>query len=341
MNRICIGFPDYKTFDAGSKAKKDAENIVVDFLSYDFFSLSCKFQDFHISHFHPFLELYNLLRFPKIKNSIVFVQQPFSIAALDFNFPILSKSNKTIVLSHDVDFLRWGKSNKTNGLIKKLNKASCVIAHNEKYEKALREAGLRTPIINLEVFDYLVDDNIEVLSNRKLSKTVSFVGNLNKSEFIQEWVNDKNRNFNIELIGKWIDKKPDCPNYVYKGVFTPEETPFKIEGSFGLVWDGSSTKSCIGALGQYLRYNCPHKISLYLASFMPVFVWSESAMADFVLSNNIGYAINSLDDINAILDDMTESQYQTLINNIKPIQYKITHGEYLRSAIKKAEALLI
>lgn len=340
MNRVCIGFKDYKTLDAGSKAKQDAENIIVNHLSYTLFSLSCKGQNFHISHLHPFLELYNLPRFKKIKNSIVFIQQPFSIAALNFSFPFISQNNKTIVLSHDIDFLRWEDTTNKNKLVRKLNNAACIIAHNKKYAAALNDAGINVPIICLELFDYLVDEP-DKLKSKKFKKTVSFIGNLNKSDFITEWISEPHR-YNIELIGKWSNAPSKSQTkYEYKGVFSPQELPHKIGGAFGLVWDGISTKTCDGALGHYLRYNCPHKTSLYLASYMPIFVWKESAIADFVTTNKIGFVIRSLDEIDDILAAMTDEKYQELVRNIEPIQYKITHGEYLKTAMEKAEDCIL
>ena len=86
-------------------------------------------------------------------------------------------------------------------------------------------------------------------------------------------------------------------NVEYKGAFLPNEIPSKLEGSFGLVWDGDSTDGCNGASGDYIRYNNPHKLSLYISSCLPVIVWSQAAIADFVRQHNIGFCVDKLIDI--------------------------------------------
>lgn len=62
---------------------------------------------------------------------------------------------------------------------------------------------------------------------------------------------------------------------IWHGSFKPEESPEHLQG----VWDGDSVDTCAGNTGAYLRYNNPHKTSLYLACGMPVIVWKEAAIA--------------------------------------------------------------
>ena len=149
--------------------------------------------------------------------------------------------------------------------------------------------------------------------------------------------------YSIELIGlcnKELEEQINGSDS-YKGVFPTNEVPFHISGSFGLVWDGDSTESCKGSLGEYLKYNNPHKASLYLASGTPILIWSQAALASFVKENRVGFLIDKLEDIEEILNSITEEQYNELLQNIKPIQQKITKGEYLKDAINKAEDLIL
>lgn len=55
-------------------------------------------------------------------------------------------------------------------------------------------------------------------------------------------------------------------NWNYKGVFSPEELVSVLQGDYGLVWDGDELLSCSGSTGEYLKYNNPHKVSLYIAA---------------------------------------------------------------------------
>ena len=71
-------------------------------------------------------------------------------------------------------------------------------------------------------------------------------------------------------------------NVKYCGQYKPEELPEKLEGGFGLVWDGDDLGACTGVFGEYMKYNNPHKTSLYLASGLPVIIWEKAAMAKYI-----------------------------------------------------------
>ncbi|UXZ08780.1 hypothetical protein F1B95_08005 [Clostridium perfringens] len=65
---------------------------------------------------------------------------------------------------------------------------------------------------------------------------------------------------------------------IYKKSLSPKEIVEKIEGDFGLIWDGTSINICDGSFGEYTKFNTPHKLSMYIASEIPVIVWKEAKM---------------------------------------------------------------
>ena len=341
MEKICLGICDPNKPHAGSKAQQDAIKIVTDKCKYTYLPFECKGDDFLIGSIRPLLEFHVYKNIRKIKDSIVFINHPFTLVAIIHEGGgNLAKRNSVILLSHDIDFLRGRKNNRAS-TIKELQNATCIIVHNEKYAEFLVKEGITTPTVPLHIFDYLLPD-IQKLPPKTLTRKISFVGNLTKSAFIQSWIQQK-KTYSIELIGlcnKELEKQINASSS-YKGVFPPNEVPFHISGSFGLVWDGDSTESCKGHLGEYLKYNNPHKASLYLACGMPIIIWSQAALATFVKENRIGFLIDKLEDIEEILNSITEEQYNELLQNIKPIQQKITKGEYLKEAINKAEELIL
>ena len=73
-----------------------------------------------------------------------------------------------------------------------------------------------------------------------------------------------------------------------------------------------------------------------MAAGIPVFVWKDSALADFVKENNVGFTINSLNEINFIIQNITELEYLELKENTLEIQRKVLNGKYLDTALKKA-----
>ena len=124
-------------------------------------------------------------------------------------------------------------------------------------------------------------------------------------------------------------------NIFYKGKFKPEELLDYLEGSFGLVWDGISLDTCTGGFGEYLKYNNPHKVSLYLTAGIPVVVWEQSALAKFVKENNVGITINSLNELKDKIDNITDEEYQAMLENTKQISEKTKNGKFLMEAINK------
>ena len=345
MNKICIGFCDEKKPNAGPKAQNDAITIAKQMNGYTYIPFTCKNENIKVGSIRPFLEFHVLKLFIKklssFSNAIIFLNHPISLLVMLYgSYKYLAKRNKVILLSHDINQLRGQKQSKQK--LNQLYKASCIITHNDLYSKYLRQIGINVPLIPIGIFDYLID-NIQDLPKKGFSKTVSFIGNLKKGQFIADWI-CSSEGYSIELIGECSQKQKedfDFHKCNYKGTFSPDEVPFKISSSFGLVWDGDSINTCSGPYGEYLRYNNPHKASLYLACGMPVFIWSQAALAGFIKENKVGFLIDKLDDIEKILDTLTQTDYDELQKNIKPIQEKITHGWYLKQALAKAEQVVL
>ena len=120
---------------------------------------------------------------------------------------------------------------------------------------------------------------------------------------------------------------------IYVGSFKPEELPGHLKGRFGLVWDGPQANTCAGNTGNYLRYNDPHKTSLYLTAGLPVIVWNEAAVADFVKENKVGLLITDLSDLEEKLCDISETEYDDMCCATKNISDKLRNGYYFYKAL--------
>ena len=117
------------------------------------------------------------------------------------------------------------------------------------------------------------------------------------------------------------------------GAFLPEELPYVMDGSFGLVWDGESAKTCSGIYGKYLQINNPHKTSLYLASGIPVIIWEKAALADFVKKYKVGIPIKSLEDLEHTLEAITEDEYDEMLIHAKKMAVKLRSGYFTKRAV--------
>lgn len=342
MKKICIGTP-FNYPSAGSKARKDAIRIVGTRNDYKIINLSCFGDKIHISDFHIIMEFVNLFKFAFIRNSIIFTQEPLSLWSMSFLFKLKTiNKNKIILLSHDFDYIRYGNEKRLANEVRLLNIGDCIISANKSYTRLLRNYGVKSPIIESGTFDYIIPDTKEYINQRQNNPKISFVGNLEKSIFLERWIQEKH-SYSIELIGSCSAQKRELllnGECTYKGSFSSDTVPFQITGSYGLVWDGSSINTCDDVMGDYLKYNSPHKFSLYLAALLPVITWRHAAIAEIVEKLQIGIVIDSIEELDQIIPSISDTQYQQMINNIRPIQQKILNGDFLHAAVKKAEQII-
>ena len=213
-----------------------------------------------------------------------------------------------------------------------------IICHNEKMKQFLLDNGFQEhQIVCLEIFDYL-SDAVCRPREKTLQPSVAIAGTLhiNKSGYIYKILdNIHNKNLVVNLYGNYFDESQTNDRLVYKGSFPPEKLPSCIEGDFGLVWDGSEAYTCAGNTGEYLKYNNPHKTSLYLSSGLPVIVWTEAAIADFVVKNKVGITVSSLFDLEEAISQVAKEEYVIMCQNAKGIAEKLRNGYYFYKALDK------
>ncbi|MDO4619777.1 MAG: hypothetical protein Q4B09_04050 [Lachnospiraceae bacterium] len=261
------------------------------------------------------------------------------------------KKARFVVLIHDLESLRGGiegviaNRSRTNtiGDRELLQEFDAVICHNQKMHTYLTKTGLdEKKLVDLQIFDYL---GSAVRKERKRSSvpSIAIAGNLapGKCGYIyQLGTAEGNRGLQINLYGKHFDEKLAGPGVQWHGSFEPEELASVMEGDFGLVWDGPSTDGCQGNTGAYLRYNNPHKTSLYLSAGMPVIVWKEAAIADFVLSRGAGLALDRIDDLTAVLGSVTDEEYSSMCAAAANIAEELHDGFYFNRALDEALDLI-
>ena len=248
----------------------------------------------------------------------------------------LVRQNHTLLVVHDVDALRhFGRVSEADELAV-LRSAACLIVHNAQMAAELRARGVRTPMVELGVFDYLLDAPYPA-QERHLTPSVAFAGNLAKSRFLQD-ASFLQLPLDAHLYGVGFDAARFPGERIhYHGSFPPDRVPYEMEGSFGIVWDGTSAGTCTGPMGEYLRYNNPHKLSLCLAAELPVITWREAAIAHFVEAQGIGFTVDALTDIPAHIAALSEADYEAYRENLRPLQQEACTGQFLRRALAKAE----
>lgn len=279
------------------------------------------------------------------ENSILLLQHPFWQEQKERNEIIVKlkkeKNVKIISLIHDVEKLR--KTFQTEYMQQEfkfmLEIADVLIVHNCKMKDYFISLGIKEDkIVTLDIFDYLTEGAVQ--KEKSYDCSISIAGNLDviKSPYIEKL--QELKNVKVHLYGpnyKEAKSKQNDSDVLYHGSFPANEVPKQLKQGFGLVWDGDSLEGCAGNTGEYLKYNNPHKLSLYLAAGLPVIVWSQAATADFVLQNKVGIVVDSLHELEHILSSMTEEEYQKYVMSVKVISSRLQQGEFTKRALKYSE----
>lgn len=328
---------------AGSKARDDIEFILGKRYTVAFNAAHSTFYSGYDKLKYIFSKAnINLIRDLLVcKNKTFVIQYPLPInkvyKQLFLNKTL--KNNNVILFIHDLDCLRQWEGLSATEEVSLLSDCFALIVHNNYMKnKIIDMTGIDgEKIYVLSLFDYLL--NNVMFKSRKLDFDVVFAGNLEKSKFLQQ-LDQLDGRVSYQLYGPNITDKINrlkCVNYM--GVYKPDEIPFHLNGSFGLVWDGDSINTCSGKYGKYLSYNNPHKLSLYIASGLPVIAWKKAAIKDFIEENKIGFCVNSLNEISKIICGLTNEKYNEYLVNIKRIQTKVSSGFYTNRILDKIEKM--
>lgn len=329
---------------AGSKATADAATIAE---QLGFKKAIIRMDDTHagiigkIDRQLTFLNDWNNC-YKEIKDeSIVLLQHPFHYPQITRQHILYKlkkeKKVKYISLVHDVEELRKFRNNEyyRKEFEVMIDIADYIIVHNDVMKEFFVNKGIsKSKLISLEIFDYLQDNSI---AKKDFLKQVIIAGNLDveKSSYIAQL--NQLEDIKFKLYGpNFSSKLENSSNIEYCGICTPEEIITKLTGGFGLVWDGNSINSCSGNSGNYLRYNNPHKLSMYLSAGLPVIVWKEAALANFVEENGVGLLVDSLFDISTKFGELDQSSYMMMCSNALKVSHKLTSGFYLNKALRKS-----
>ncbi|GAA4277960.1 beta-1,6-galactofuranosyltransferase [Aquimarina mytili] len=336
---------NYKSlFNAAGKAKTDCENILSEM---GFKNLGFKQSSIPSSAKGTIKNFFGislaLLRLP-IKSTLC-TQYPLNKFRKYVLFGAKLKRCRVITIVHDVRFLK-GRTSSAEKELKKIISSDAIIVHNEAMKKWFLDQGVQIPVIVLGIFDYLSNQGLPEQNNTNTGKKpfeVVYAGGFGegKNSYMYDLDTLEKNNFKMNLYGLGFDyeklKVPKENSILdYKGGFPSDVVAYKIEGSFGLVWDGTSTEECSGQYGQYLKYNNPHKTSLYILCGLPVIVWDKAAIGSFILENGIGIAVSNLKDLSDTLENLSQEEYLEMKKNVNEVRKKIISGGHLSDAIHQA-----
>lgn len=248
------------------------------------------------------------------------------------------RGGKVVTLIHDLSSF-YRKRITSRQEITRLNHSDYIIAHNAVMKNWLETNGCKSPIGILGLFDYL--SSKEPVGKKPTQKPykVVYAGTLNpqKNKFLYE-LDHHIRDYRLTVYGRGFEEEriENKEQFIYKGFESSDDLVASADGDFGLVWDGNSVLFCDGPRGQYMKYNNPHKFSLYMRCGLPVIIWKEAALAHFVRENKVGICITSLTELNSILSDLKEEEYLEMKQNASLIGKRLSEGYYFKKAFREA-----
>lgn len=313
--------------NAGPKAKIDIENILK--RNYNAKIYTNKVNNDEEKRFFSKIKKFLFSCIHLNTNEITVIQIPFTNKS-----KILKLAKNKIGIIHDVDGLRFNDEKLLKEEIEIFNQYEYIIVHNEVMNNKLKENGLTTKTIELKLFDYLVDENIQVKTRKMNEKNIriAYPGNLemNKAKFIYE-LEEQNMEFKLCLYGDYLEKeKLNNKKIEYRGSFSSEKLVENLNEDLGLVWSGEIDESDQeDGEKRYTKYNMPHKLSCFLATGIPVIVWEKSAAARIVDEYNLGYKISNIYDINKI----DFGDYDIKKENAIKMSEKIKNGYFTKTAV--------
>lgn len=342
MNIVLFETAEKQKYNAGSKARQDALKIAV----------SCGYKHiplFYNGHPRPLVAL-ELIRgclnaaYNAGKGDQILIQYPYSPRILNRLLFCALRMGKHIkkysiaVLIHDISALRntiVEDQTKNEELWAELHmmRGCEIIYHNEVMRYLCQSLCPAASYQVLGLFDYLYEGEI---CQRSYSPepVVMIAGNLSKEKCGYIYQLPEVTGVRFDLYGANYAGKSE--GYIhYRGRFSPEELVTQMDGQFGLVWDGDSIETCGGANGNYLRYNNPHKLSLYIAAGVPVIVWSQSALAEYVEKHEIGISVNSISELRDALRGISSEKYGDMCRKVRAISAEITCGKHLSKLLQK------
>lgn len=310
-------------FNAWGKARADVQKILESNVNFLPINYDCSSEN-KFTNFKALLRFFKECRKINKGDTLIF-QNHFMF--FQYAFPFIQnlkrKKINVVFIIHDLNGLRMN-SKKLNWMELKMIDKSGVMIHTNSMKDFIFNSVTPFKYVILNIFPYLIDS-----TKKGTEKTFDYcyAGNLSKSVFLHCLPRSLCTRF--ALFGKGDDSIIENSNFNYCGAYTADEIPFKLNGKFGLIWDGKSLDGCKGISddgidADYIRFNSPHKFALYISAGIPVICWSKSGIANYVRENKLGITIDSLLELQNL--KFNENEYQLLMDNVLKLREKIISG---------------
>lgn len=335
MNRLCYISHNY--YKGGNKAKNDIECILA---GMGAINIGLKRTGINSKVISFFVNLVGVLKACVLmkKDDTIVLQYPLK-KYFSFVCHIAHlKGASPICVIHDLGAFRRKKLT-VKQEIARLSNSDYVIASNKAMASWLKEHGMKKPLGDLGLFDYLSQSEgvVKRMDSDNEKRKVIFAGGLSmkKTAFIVKLSECSLTSWHLDVYGNkdGLQGVHDNSQISFKGFIPSEEFVNHVIADFGLAWDGNRIDTCSGNFGEYLRWNSPHKVSFYLRSGLPVIIWKEAAVAPLIEHLGVGITIGSLEELNQKLASIPEEQLLSMKAKAKDLAKKLNEGYFLKQAL--------
>jgi hypothetical protein len=275
------------------------------------------------------------------KNSVVFFLYPVYARMNMVLLKWLSKKNVRVVCYiADIDGIKDGDERLLKKEINFFKRFKYFVVHNARMREWLyKNVSGDCNAAEIHFFDFPAEP---FRGQRRLSPDVIFAGNLAKSLFLEKLhlLVKREPSLKFHLYGPGqTNNMLSQNNVICHGVDDPYSLPTKLNGSFGLIWEGESIEKPSGSLGHYIQYISHHKLSLYILAKLPIIVAASAATAPLIEELKIGLTIDNLYEIEEKIRAISERDYLEMQANMGPLARKISSGVFLNDAIDEVMKL--
>lgn len=272
---------------------------------------------------------------PVEAGSLFILQIPIWGADLDYDKMYLDelrkKVSKLIIFVHDFFPLMFENNlGYTQWLLSQYNQADLVVLPSRKMEEWMRGHGLTAPVIIQGIWDHPTPLELET---QGFHRGVRFPGNLERFQFTSKWPSD------VHLDIYTSSTPSEVPENTTIHSFLPDQALLLElnKGGFGLVWAENTPNM---PTKEYYTMCHSYKLSTYLAAGLPLLVQKGSTDSEFIIRNEIGFAVESLEEAAQIVRDISEEDYLEAQKRVRPISQMIREGFFFKKLLIEIEEQL-
>ena len=347
MRRVYISKNYPGINNGGTKAKTDTERILDDM---GFVNIGCK-----TTHTKNKLLGYLYTLRSVIVGLCRLRKEDYLVMAYPFKkyYSLISnvahlKKAKNITVIHDFGYYRRKRVTRKEEK-KRLSKNDYLLVANKHMKQVLLDQDYTMPIGTFGVWDVLSDSpDVKPIERSRHNDCDEIV----YAGWLKPGVHDflsvldhqcPPQHCNYTIYGTSIseDKLVNKSMIIGLGFMPTDEIIKTTTGDWGLVWYGNSIEEIDGWGGEYFQITTSHKPSTYMRCHMPVISWSKAAFSDFVRENNVGICIDSLDQLDTILPQISLEEYNIMKDNVIEVSNKLRSGYYFKTAYLEAEKYLM